>query len=338
MIQKTVVDVAVNDDPETGTSVATITIEKSSAGDTWFTFMAGDVVKKLYHGRNDGDYITNTFGVIPNNAKRSYLQHFGYTLQFTKQELNKSYASERGVIDFIANRIFNANLNMIREMWFAMWRGRNRGAVSLGGANNTLPAETQGIITGIYEANANNPELNLLTSMDAMSTSEEKVRHILEVVLNVQNSGMMKKSEVVTLVCNQEAITALMQMNNAWNKFTGFTVNTNDNVTKNFALPIIQTPNGRIEFMQDSLLTEMYPNEGAIVLMPRSMVGIKTRANQAVEVPTGTIKKASLGFNFENVTELRQHETEDYDIWTEFAIVIAWLDSGAYRMIQGIVC
>ncbi len=116
MIQKTVVDVAVNADPETGSSVATITIEKSSAGDTGFTFMAGDIVKKLYHGRNDGDFITNTFGVIPNNAKRSYLQHFGYTLQFTKQELNKSYASERGVIDFIANRIFNANLNMIREM------------------------------------------------------------------------------------------------------------------------------------------------------------------------------------------------------------------------------
>jgi hypothetical protein len=69
--------------------------------------------------------------VIPTNAKRSYLQHFSYTLDFTKAELNKSYASERGVLDFIANRIFNANLNMVREMGYAMWRGRNRGAVSL---------------------------------------------------------------------------------------------------------------------------------------------------------------------------------------------------------------
>jgi len=69
--------------------------------------------------------------VIPTNAKRSYLQHFSYTLDFTKAELNKSYASERGVLDFIANRIFHANLNMVREMGYAMWRARNRGAVSL---------------------------------------------------------------------------------------------------------------------------------------------------------------------------------------------------------------
>ncbi len=330
LIQKTVVDV----DAASGT----ITFEKTSAGDTGFTFKKWDIVKKLYRGRNDGDEITNTFGVIPTNAKRSYLQHFSYTLDFTKAELNKAYASERGVLDFIANRIFNANLAMVREMWYAMWRGRNRGAVSLWGANNTLPAETQGIITGIYESNANNPELDLITSMDNLLTSEEKVRHILEVVLNVQNSGMIKKGEVVTLVCNQQAITAMLQMNNAWNKFTGFTVNTNDNTTKNFGLPIIQTPNGKIEFMQDVLLSEMYPNEGVIVLMPKSMIGMTARPNQSIEVPTGSIKKATLGFNFEDVTMPKQHEVRSYDVWTEMAIVIAGLDSGAYRMIQGIVC
>lgn len=330
LIQKTVVDI----DPATGT----ITFEKTSAGDTWFTFKAGDIVKKLYRGRNDWDEITNTFGVIPNNAKRSYLQHFSYTLDFKKIELNKAYASERGVLDFIANRIFHANLNMVREMGYSMWRWRNRGAVSLWGNNNTLPAETQGIITGIYEANANNPELELITSMDGLLTSEEKVRHILEVILDVQNSGMIKKGEVVTLVANQAAITAMLQMNNAWNKFTGFTVNTNDNTHKKFGLPIIDTPNGTIEFMQDSLLSEMYPNEGVIVALPKSMIGMTTRPNQAVDVPSGSLVKATLGFNFEDVTAPKQHEIRSYDVWTEMAIVIAGLDSGAYRMIQWIVC
>ncbi len=330
LIQKTVVAV--------DASTWTITFEKTSAGDTGFTFKEWDVVKKLYRGRNDWDEITNTFGVIPTNAKRSYLQHFSYTLDFTKAELNKSYASERGVLDFIANRIFHANLNMVREMGYAMWRGRNRGAVSLWGSNNTLPAETQGIITWIYEANANNSDLELITSMDGLMTSEEKVRHILEVILNVQNSGMIKKGEIVTLVCNQHAITAMLQMNNAWNKFTGFTVNTNDNTNKNFGLPIINTPNGRIEFMQDVLLTEMYPNEGVMIALPKSMIGMTTRPNQSIEVPTGSIKKATLGFNFEDVTMPKQHEIRSYDVWTEMAIVIAGIDSGAYRMIQWIVC
>ena len=170
--------------------------------------------------------------------------------------------------------------------------------------------------------------------MDGLLTSEEKVRHILEVILDVQNSGMIKKGEVVTLVANQAAITAMLQMNNAWNKFTGFTVNTNDNTHKKFGLPIIDTPNGTIEFMQDSLLSEMYPNEGVIVALPKSMIGMTTRPNQAVDVPSGSLVKATLGFNFEDVTAPKQHEIRSYDVWTEMAIVIAGLDSGAYRMIQ----
>ena len=120
--------------------------------------------------------------------------------------------------------------------------------------------------------------------------------------------------------------------------FTGFTVNTNDNTNKNFGLPIINTPNGRIEFMQDVLLTEMYPNEGIMIALPKSMIGMTTRPNQSIEVPTGSIKKATLGFNFEDVTMPKQHEIRSYDVWTEMAIVIAGIDSGAYRMIQWIVC
>ena len=64
---------------------------------------------------------------------------------------------------------------------------------------------TQGIITWIYEANANYSDLELITSMDGLMTSEEKVRHGIQLKLLLENSGSMMKErkEIVALVEGQ---------------------------------------------------------------------------------------------------------------------------------------
>lgn len=55
-----------------------------------------------------------------------------------------------------------------------------------------------------------------------------------------------------------------------------------------------------------------------------------------IQIDNGGIIKASLGFNFEDVTIKGQqgvgHEVHLYDIFTEFAQTVVGLDQGARRM------
>lgn len=337
VIQKTIIDIH----PVTGL----VTLE-SCIGEDDPAFCPGDRIVRLYKSRNDGDRITNSFGILPNTAKRSYLQHFGYTVNFAKGELNMAYASENGVKDFIANRMFHSNLAMMREVAFAFYRGRNRGQAYGGGVFgpatiNPQSTETQGLITGILDANMRNPQLDLVRSMHNLITDDDRVRHILNSILAVQNSGFNRPGQKVTMVCNQHAITALLKMNSAWNRFTGVTVNTNDNTNKDFGLPIIRTPSGDIEFTNCELLTEMYPDEGVIIYGFRDLISAVTRENQKIQFESGGVNKASVGFNFVETTLPGQqgsgHEYHTYDVFTEFAIIIAGFDAGAWRMDLGLL-
>ena len=337
IVQKTITDI----DSVTGV----ITVE-SCQGETALVMQAGDRIVRLYKSRNDGDRITNSFGILPNTAKRSYLQHFGYTVNFAKGELNMAYASENGVKDFIATRMYHSNLAMMREVAFAFYRGRNRGQAYAGGvfgpaAINPQSTETQGLITGILDANIRNPQLDLVRSMHNLITDDDRVRHILTSILAVQNSGFNRPGQKVVMVCNQQAITALLKMNTAWNRFTGVTVNSNDNTNKDFDLPIIRTPSGDVEFTNCEILTEMYPDEGVIIYGYRDLISAVTRENQKIMFESGAVQKASIGWNFVETTLPGQqgsgHEYHTYDVFSEFAIVIAGLDSGAWRMDLGLL-
>jgi hypothetical protein len=85
---------------------------------------------------------------------------------------------------------------------------------------------------------------------------------------------------------------------------------------------MIQTPNGSIEILQDSLLSEMYPNEGVIVFLPKSLIGLRARENQSIQIESGGLNKSTLGFTFEDVTQPGQHECRNYDVITEAAYII----------------
>ena len=331
IIQKTIVAIANN---------GTITVESCNWEDP-LDLQKWDRVVRLFKSRNDWDRVTNSFGILPNTAKRSYLQHFGYTVNFAKGELNMAYASENGVKDFIATRMYHSNLAMMREVAFSFYRGRNRWQAYGGGvfgpsSINPQSTETQGLITGILDANVRNPGLELVRSMHNLITDDDRVRHILNSILAVQNSGFNRPGQKVTMVCNQQAITALLKMNTAWNRFTWVTVNTNDQFTKDFDLPIIRTPSGDVEFTNCEILTEMYPSEGVIVYGFRDLISAVTRENQKIQFESGGVAKASIGWNFIETTLPGQqgswHEYHTYDVISEFAIIIAGLDSGAWRM------
>ena len=336
LVQKTIIDIT----PDGCVCVEMCKWEKPMNLSGW------ERIVRLYKSRNDGDAIINSFWILPNTAKRSYLQHFWYTVNFAKWELNQAYASENGVKDFISNRMFHSNLAMMREIAFAFYRWRNRGQARNGlvygnTSLSTQPTETQWLITGILDANVRNPQLDLVRSMHNLITDDDKVRHILNSILAVQNSGFNRPGQKVTMICNQQAITSLLKMNNAWNRFTWVTVNTNDQFTKEFDLPIIRTPSGDVEFTNCEILSEMYPDEWVIIYWFRDLISAVARENQKIVFESAGIQKASLWFNFVETTipwmQGAGHEYHKFDVFTEFAIIIAWLDAWAWRMDLGLL-
>lgn len=330
LIQKTVVT--------TNPGGSEMTLEPGFSGDAGFTFQKGDKVKILYKSRNDCCEIDNRFSESPSTAKRAYVQHFGYEICFNKCEINKAYATQGGAMDVIKNKIFHHNLGIVREMAMAAYLGRNRGWVCCG--CDELPAETQGLITAIYDADARDPGLGLITSLHNALTDEDKIRHLLCELFKAQNSGILRPGETITWIVNEKAATAMMYWNKARCQFTCTTYNKSDGSdgSRSYAvnLPKIQTPNGSIEIVQDHLLSELYPNEWVILMVPRRLLSLTTRRNYKYDFLTGKMETNMLGFQMEEVTPFKQHECRCYDVWTEFAMIIAGADSGAYRMVMGI--
>jgi hypothetical protein len=163
--------------------------------------------------------------------------------------------------------------------------------------------------------------------MHNLITDDDRVRHILNSILTVQNSGFNRPGQKVTMVCNQQSITALLKMNNAWNRFTGVSVQSTDNTNKSFDLPIIRTPSGDVEFTNCEILSEMYPDEGVIVYGFRDLISAVTRENQKIQFESGGITKASIGRSFIETTLPGQqgsgHEYSTYDVFSEFAMIVA---------------
>jgi len=291
----------------------------------------GDKILKLFHSRNDCDPITNTFQLQGYNMKQSFIQHLGYKFSMNKNELNRSYDTKDGVMDYLRQKIWGANLNMVRSAARMFYMGRNRNPINQG----NLPGETLGLIPALRNAHALRPQLRLIRSAAGLLTDEDRVRLILDVILACQNSGMVPRGSVTTMVMDNTAMAAFMKLNNAWNKFTGFMVTRTDNVTKDFTIPVIQTPNGKTEIMTCSEWTKITRNAGSILFIAKPLVGLRTRPNARLDLQSGTILKSTQGFNIEDVTLPGQHECRNYDVWTEMALIIGGIDSGAHAIIEG---
>lgn len=320
LIQKMVVAT----DPLTGE----VTLETGSPA-AGFTFREGDRVRKLYHTRNDCDRVTNTFDIIDNNAYRSYVQKFDYKIRFNRQELNTAYATPRGAMDAVLNRIYHGNLNMVRSIANAAIFGRNRDMTA------TEKGQTMGLYTEIMRAYMNGKDI--VSSAANATGDEDVVRLLLHEILEAQNAWIVNQGDKLIVLCNQKAINALMKVQREFNHLTGFTVNTNDKFRKTFGLPIVETPMGEIEYMTDRTLSETFVHEGVAIIMPEKSIAVLSRKYKEVnDNMTGNITRRELWFEMVDVTDNDVHECRVYDVMTELNVMIMGADSGAIRMIKGI--
>ena len=312
----------------------TVTLEQVAPGDTGITLREGDTVKVLWKSRNDCEVINNKYGKTPALTERSYAQHFGYRLEFKKCDVNKAYLSPEGAMAPIKNLLFHNNIGLAEEMGFAALFARNRGCICAGASE--LPSETQGLISKILVEDARDPSLGLISSVRDYVTIEQKVQKLFCEIYAAQQSGVLNPGETLTILANTEAMTALAQRQFAFNKVLGYQVLKSDGQNNTMSFPTIATPNGGVEFEQDQLLSEAYPNEGVLVIFPKRLLSITARQNYRYNPLANSIEKSSLGLMMEEVTMPGQHECREYDVWTEFALIIAGARSGAYRMIMGI--
>jgi len=74
----------------------------------------------------------------------------------------------------------------------------------------------------------------------------------------------------------------MLGMQRAWSNFLGITFNMNNNTQKEFDYPIISTPAGSIKYEYCEFLSDLYPNEGMLVMFPKSAMAMTTRENARV--------------------------------------------------------
>jgi hypothetical protein len=65
----------------------------------------GDRVLRAFQSRNDCEQITNEFQENPYTMKQSFIQSIGFKWKLNKSELNRNYATEQGVVDFINSKV-----------------------------------------------------------------------------------------------------------------------------------------------------------------------------------------------------------------------------------------
>ena len=205
-------------------------------------------------------------------------------------------------------------------------------------ANTATKWETHWVLTAIRDGQARNPGLKLITDMGAVLQDDDKVRLIFSELLKIQDSGWITDNEPVTILMNRVWANAMLGMQRAWSNFLGITFNMNNNTQKEFDYPIISTPAGSIKYEYCEFLSDLYPNEGMLVMFPKSAMAMTTRENARVIAQwTGLgVEAYELAAKFEDVSDPKDTECRIYRTMLEFATVFMGVDSGAFRWIKWI--
>ena len=302
-----------------------------------------DRVVSLYKTRNDCDPITWEANEQWMTSKVSYIQHFGKKITFKKFELNVSYANKDWAMWVVGRKVWNVTRKMVEEMAYTFYLWQNRSPNSnvtyvdpLDWKTKKVWPETMWILPQLRYYAATKPELWLITSMKKLRTPEAKASLIVDQINKVQQSWAVSQWDEIVMLMDSKAFSTYMKLNNAFTKLMWWTFQITQNVKKEFVVPEIWTPYWTVSIYTCPVFEHITGNTWNILFIPKKLVMITQRQNQAYNAESGSIEKASLWFKTMNVTlpGVKGHECETYDVYTEFAIILWLVDSWAYRWIQ----
>lgn len=313
----------------------TITVETISGNGV--SAQVGDEIQILYSPRLDCDSNAKSYQRTALTAHKTYFQNFAFELSWEPHEINRSYYSDVQLFDYIYSKIDAQILPMYFSIGKAFYMARNVAPTG------TTPGETQGILQGIYRAQATNvaagitdpQRAQLVTSAASLLTPADKVRHFLQEIAYAQQSNLLGIGSTITVICNTKSAWTFQMLNLELNKFAGVTVTSNDNTTKEFVIPKIKTPSGVVEFMQCSILSDLFADDGKMLLTNRDLIMAIQRENEMFNMVTNQVVAAQPGIKYFDVSDPKTPLCKTYRGLLTLAFIIGGLDTGAHRLIEG---
>lgn len=269
-------------------------------------FYVQQVETEISRGQSDYDYV----------EFQSYFQNFAREVSFKKTDLNKQYLIEKDAKEYVAS-IFAHNMNiLLQEFNKALWLGGNVGGNK---------PEMLGIDTAVEEVAATDASVKIDFTGD---TDDQKVAKFMDAIEKASASGAIQSGETLTMPCNRKFLSALGRLKKE-------DIVYNEKI-KEIDFTIFKFTNmfGQVEFYHEPMLDKLSQTSLAYIC-PRSLMACKFRKNQNVTDEKGNFEAARGEITVrKKITNV--HDTAQFDMYFEAALVLGWLTSGAYLKLENI--
>lgn len=294
----------------------------------------GDRILRMYNLVETCGEFKNGVSLDPTNYFESFYQYFGGELCFDKNEINKCYATEGGVMTYINAKFSALYQDLFLQVGNARWYGLNIQEVS-----GVQKAQTMGIITGIYK----HVELgkSLIHDLSNKTSDQAKVKALLAIFMEAQSCQIEGIDNTLVVAGNHLFYQALSTLNPAWNALMGCMPVCDKSMDVSFEVKVINTIFGRVEFYADFFLQYYYQKKSFAVVLPKGMSSMYMPENERVIVQGDNVTLERVVPWFK-VVDLAIKNIGKVGCGTcimvhdQFAYVHAGLASGAYRIIEGL--
>lgn len=307
----------------------TITLDKT------LTLKDGDRILRMYNLIETCGEFKNGVALDPTDYYEAFYQYFGGELCFTQDELNKCYASEGGVMGYINSKFSALYQDLFLQVGNAFWYGLNVREIA-----NTQKSQTMGLLTGIFRQ----AQLGktVIHDLSGKTTDQAKVKALLNIFMEAQACQIDGADSTLVVVGNHKFYNAVSQLNPAWNSLMGCIPVCDKSLDVAFEVKVINTIFGRVEMFADFFLQYYYPNKSFAVVMPKGLMALHMRENEAVTLNGAggvALEKVQPGFKVVDLAPRMVGKVgcgTCIEVYTQHAHIFAGLGSGIYRVIEGL--
>lgn len=263
---------------------------------------------------------------------KSFFQTFGTKINWTKDELNKCYATAWGVKEYVRQKLVNNVLKMYDELAAAFWLWLNR--PESGG----IASQTMWFFPMVDRARVTYGVQNKFSLASKVSV-EQKILGLVNILETVSKCVKVWTQPELMVACTVEAFKKLAIYNSAWTKVLGtccLPPKTGD-VWWFESRRIIETPLGvKIEFFLDYRLEQRYKGQSLMAYMPKWQVTAFTKMYSGIN-SNGSLELQSTDFEVRDVSILSSNKAncgKQRVVEWEVAFCFVWSLLGSFGIIE----
>lgn len=250
--------------------------------DSAVTAVANDILMFAYNLIEHGKEISRSAADTDVTPVRVYFQKFGGSAEFDSQDINQTRLmndAQEYVKSKFAIVINRSNNNFAR----AFYLGRNvTGAFS----------ETQGLEALITEKEARDGTGSCIIDFTGVVAGKDKAKKLVQVLNEASTAPVYTGSEVPTVFCNYQFITALSEVMYDMGNF--FTL---QDKSIEFGLTEYSSPYFKnVKFIVSHTLNNINPNESVAYVFPKHLVTFRVPEFQSVNEAGALVKTNATGY------------------------------------------